>query len=53
MTKIADDNIIVGLDIGTATVSALVGEILPDGQINIIGAGTSPLVGWIKAALMI
>ena len=26
MTKAADDNIIVGLDIGTATVSALVGE---------------------------
>lgn len=36
MTKTADDNIIVGLDIGTATISALVGEILPDGQINII-----------------
>ncbi|MEF1213484.1 cell division protein FtsA, partial [Vibrio alginolyticus] len=42
MTKAADDNIIVGLDIGTATVSALVGEVLPDGQINIIGAGSSP-----------
>lgn len=41
MTKTTDDNIIVGLDIGTATISALVGELLPDGQINIIGAGTS------------
>ncbi|MCP5688691.1 cell division protein FtsA, partial [Klebsiella pneumoniae] len=45
MTKTVDDNIIVGLDIGTATVSALVGEILPDGQINIIGAGSSPSRG--------
>ena len=30
MTKAADDNIIVGLDIGTATVSALVGEVKID-----------------------
>ena len=51
MTKAADDNIIVGLDIGTATVSALVGEILPDGQINIIGAGSSPSRGMDKGGV--
>lgn len=51
MTKVADDNIIVGLDIGTATVSALVGEILPDGQINIIGSGSSPSRGMDKGGV--
>ena len=51
MTKTADDNIIVGLDIGTATVSALVGEVLPDGQINIIGAGSSPSRGMDKGGV--
>ena len=45
MTKSTDENIVVGLDIGTATVSALVGEVLPDGQINILGAGSSPSRG--------
>lgn len=51
MSKTADDKLIVGLDIGTATVSALVGELLPDGQINIIGAGTSPSRGMDKGGV--
>lgn len=51
MTKSSDDNIIVGLDIGTATISALVGEVLPDGQINIIGAGSSPSRGMDKGGV--
>ena len=51
MSKTADDKLIVGLDIGTATVSALVGELLPDGQINIIGAGTSPSCGMDKGGV--
>ena len=40
MTKTADRNLIVGLDIGTTKVAVLVGEVLPDGEINIIGLGT-------------
>ncbi|OBT07339.1 cell division protein FtsA [Vibrio sp. UCD-FRSSP16_10] len=51
MTKGMDDNLIVALDIGTATVLALVGEILPDGQINIIGAGSSPSRGMDKGGV--
>ncbi len=51
MTRSTDDNIIVGLDIGTATVSALVGELLPDGQVNIIGAGSSPSRGMDKGGV--
>ncbi len=37
--KASEGNIVVGLDIGTANIVALVGEVLPDGQINIIGSG--------------
>jgi cell division protein FtsA len=51
MTKTADGNIFVGLDIGTASVSALVGELLPDGQINILGAGSSPSRGMDKGGV--
>lgn len=51
MTKGMDDSLIVGLDIGTSTVSALVGEILPDGQINIIGSGSSPSRGMDKGGV--
>ncbi|PMH39782.1 cell division protein FtsA [Vibrio sp. 10N.286.49.B3] len=51
MTKVTDDNIIVGLDIGTATVSALVGEVLPDGKINILGSGSSTSRGMDKGGV--
>ncbi len=51
MAKIADDNLFVGLDIGTVSISALVGEVLPDGKINIIGVGTSPSRGMDKGGV--
>ncbi|MGF1762307.1 cell division protein FtsA [Aliivibrio kagoshimensis] len=51
MSKAAEGNIIVGLDIGTAKVSALVGEILPDGVVNVIGIGTSPARGMDKGGV--
>lgn len=51
MSKAAEGNIIVGLDIGTAKVSALVGEILPDGVVNVIGIGTSPSRGMDKGGV--
>jgi len=40
MTKATDRNVIVGLDIGSSKVTALIGELLPDGELNIIGVGT-------------
>ena len=40
MPKKPDKNLIVGLDIGTTKVAALVGEIAADGQFEIIGVGT-------------
>lgn len=45
MTKVADSKIIVGLDIGTSKVSAVIGDVWPDGVINVLGAGVSPSKG--------
>ncbi len=48
MRKIAkkpDRNLIVGLDVGTSKVVAIVGEVLADGQIEVIGLGSHPSRG--------
>ncbi|MEO5342157.1 MAG: cell division protein FtsA [Gammaproteobacteria bacterium SHHR-1] len=45
MTKKGDKNLIVGLDIGTSKVVAIVGEIRDDGAIDIIGLGSHPSRG--------
>ncbi|MEO8487563.1 MAG: cell division protein FtsA, partial [Betaproteobacteria bacterium] len=38
-------NLVVGLDIGTSKIVAIVAEIGPDGAINVIGLGTQPSRG--------
>ena len=45
MRKKQDKNLIVALDIGTNKIAAVVGEITPDDQINIIGFGVHPSRG--------
>lgn len=45
MSKKPDKNLIVGLDIGTSKVVAIVGEITPDNNIDIIGIGSHPSRG--------
>ena len=45
MTKKSDKNLIVGLDIGTSKVVAIVGEITTDGGIEIVGLGSHPSRG--------
>ena len=45
MAKKVEQNLIVGLDIGTSKVVALVGEITSNGQIEIIGMGSHPSKG--------
>ena len=45
-------NRVVGLDIGTSKVAALVGEVLPDGSIEAIGVGTHPCRGLRKGAVV-
>ncbi len=45
-------NTIVGLDIGTTTITVVVGEILPDGKVNIVGVGRSPSRGLRKGVVI-
>ena len=40
MNAAASENMIVGLDIGTSKVVAIVGEIVEDGSLNIVGIGS-------------
>lgn len=51
MIKSTDRKLVVGLEIGTAKVAALVGEVLPDGMINIIGVGSCPSRGMDKGGV--
>ncbi len=39
MPKVVDRNFVVGLDIGTSKIVAVVGEVTPDEQLNIVGVG--------------
>jgi cell division protein FtsA len=52
MTKKTDKNLIVGLDIGTSKVVAIVGEITPEGEIEIIGLGSHPSKGLKKGVVV-
>src|SRR5271154_5907812 len=45
MSKRPDKNLIVGLDIGTSKVVAIVGEITSEGSIDVIGIGSHPSMG--------
>lgn len=45
MAKKSEKNIITGLDIGTTKVVALIGEVTPDGVIEVIGVGRHPSRG--------
>ena len=45
-------NLIVGLDIGTSKIVAIVGEILPEGRLEIIGMGQSPSRGLKKGVVV-
>lgn len=45
-------NMIVGLDIGTSKVVALVAEVTPDGELNILGIGTHPTRGLKKGVVV-
>ena len=39
------NELIVGLDIGTAKVTCMVAEVKPDGRLNVVGLGTQPTNG--------
>ncbi len=46
------DNVVVGLDIGTTKVCAIVGEMTEEGQIKIVGMGQSPSRGLRKGVVI-
>jgi cell division protein FtsA len=52
MSKRSDKNIIVGLDIGTSKVVAIVGEVRHDDEIEIIGIGSHPSRGLKKGVVV-
>ncbi|MBI2969462.1 MAG: cell division protein FtsA [Gammaproteobacteria bacterium] len=52
MAKKADRNMIVGLDVGTSKVVAIVGELSPDDEIEIIGIGSSRSRGLKKGVVV-
>jgi cell division protein FtsA len=52
MAKKDDEKLIVGLDIGTSKVLAIVGEVAPAGEIEIIGVGHHPSRGMKKGVVV-
>lgn len=52
MSKKMEKNLIVGLDIGTSKVVAIVGEITPDDEVEIIGLGSHPSRGLKKGVVV-
>jgi cell division protein FtsA len=52
MSKKSERNLIVGLDIGTSKVVAIVGEVNLDGDIEIIGIGSHPSRGLKKGVVV-
>jgi len=52
MARRSEKNLVVGLDIGTAKVAALVGEIRADDTIEVIGVGTHPSHGLKKGVVV-
>ena len=51
MARKSNNNLIVGLDIGTSKVLAIVGEVSPDGELEIIGVGHHPARGLRKGVV--
>ncbi len=52
MAKKKADNVLVGLDLGTTKVCAIVGEVKEGGQVDIIGIGISPSHGLKKGVVV-
>jgi cell division protein FtsA len=52
MSKRDDGRLVVGLDIGTSKVLAIVGEISPMGQVEVIGVGHHPSRGMKKGVVV-
>lgn len=47
-----ESNLIVGLDIGTTKICAIIAEVMEDGALDIVGVGTSPSKGLRKGVVI-
>ena len=52
MNKKSEKNLIVGLDIGTSKVVAIVGEVSDEGKIEVVGIGSHPSRGLKKGVVV-
>ncbi|MEM8548413.1 MAG: cell division protein FtsA, partial [Pseudomonadota bacterium] len=52
MARKSDQNLVVGLDIGTSKVVAIVGEVAEDGTVEVIGIGSHPSRGLKKGVVV-
>jgi cell division protein FtsA len=52
VAKKKTDNMLVGLDLGTTKVCAIVGQVKDDGQVDIVGIGISPSHGLKKGVVV-
>jgi cell division protein FtsA len=52
MSKKGDENLVVGLDIGTSKVLAIVGEVTVTGEVEVIGVGHHPSRGMKKGVVV-
>jgi cell division protein FtsA len=52
MPKDVNDNLIVGLDLGTTKICAVIAEVQPGGGINVIGVGIKPSNGLRKGVVV-
>ncbi|KFI21508.1 cell division protein FtsA [Nitrosococcus oceani] len=52
MSKRSDKNFIVGLDIGTSKIAAIVAETHPEGEIEVVGIGSHPSRGLKKGVVV-
>ena len=52
MLRKQEKNLVVGLDIGTSKVVAIVGEVSPDGDVEVIGVGSHPSRGLKKGVVV-
>jgi cell division protein FtsA len=52
MAKRDDERLVVGLDIGTSKVLAIVGEVSPMGEVEVIGVGYHPSRGMRKGVVV-
>lgn len=53
MSKRANVDYVVGIDVGTSKVAALIGEVQPEDKLRVVGYGSSPTAGGLKKGVVV